>query len=396
MPGPPTAATSPTARIRPGADGAAAPRSARTPASPSATTRSGLLEDEGPALHIVPGRGRGAAAGGRRPLHARRARATRPTGAGSPARGWSTTARSATAGARCGCSRPAGGEGRRIAGGVGLPPGPGPRLVPGQPSPPLRQLPHDDDRPDAPADAGARRRRAPPSRSPRTSTGSSATARAATRTSASAAVRCPWRRASASPTSAPATAGPCRSSACRSAAGAVEPVTPPGRLCVAEFSLGPGERLAYTAMDDVHAGPGLLPGPRRRAAPAHRGRRGASGAVSRAAPMERFTLPGRDGLEAEGWICRPAGPAAAPSRRSCTSMAGRTSSSATPLDFRHALWLHAGWAVVFINPPGSSGYGHAFAAGAPRRLGRHRLPVPDGGAGPLRGAGAGSAPTASR
>jgi hypothetical protein len=31
-----------------------------------------------------------------------------------------------------------------------------------------------------------------------------------------------------------------------------EPVTPPGQLCVAESSLGPGGRLAYPAMDDVH------------------------------------------------------------------------------------------------------------------------------------------------
>jgi uncharacterized protein YndB with AHSA1/START domain len=28
-------------------------------------------------------------------------------------------------------------------------------------------------------------------------------------------------------------------------------VTPPGRLCVAELSHGPGDRLANTAMDDV-------------------------------------------------------------------------------------------------------------------------------------------------
>ena len=28
--------------------------------------------------------------------------------------------------------------------------------------------------------------------------------------------------------------------------------------------------------------------------------------------MERFTLPGRDGLDAEGWICRPPAPVAMP------------------------------------------------------------------------------------
>ncbi len=114
--------------------------------------------------------------------------------------------------------------------------------------------------------------------------------------------------------------------------GAVEPVTPPGRLCVAEFSLGPGERLAYTAMDDVHAGPGVLPGPRRRPAPPHRGRPGLlapcpAGAHGALHPAGARRPRGR-GLD----LPAPrAGPG--PSRRCCTSMAGRICSSATPRTF---------------------------------------------------------------
>jgi dipeptidyl aminopeptidase/acylaminoacyl peptidase len=142
--------------------------------------------------------------------------------------------------------------------------------------------------------------------------------------------------------------------------GAVEAVTPSGRSCVAEFSLAPSGRLAYTAMDDVHADQifSLDPdGAPRRLTEVGEGywRR-----VSRV-PMERFTLPLREGLEAEGWICRPAdqrGPVPA----ILHIHGGPHLQFGYTLDFRHTLWASTGWAVVFINPPGSSGYGHAFAA----------------------------------
>lgn len=142
--------------------------------------------------------------------------------------------------------------------------------------------------------------------------------------------------------------------------GAVEPVTPPGRLCVAEFSLGPGERLAYTAMDDLHADQVFCLDPGE--APRRLTEVGEAfwGGVARA-PMERFLLPGRDGLETEGWICRPPG-RSGPVPAVLHVHGGPHLQFGYTLDFRHTLWLHAGWAVVFINPPGSSGYGHAFAA----------------------------------
>jgi len=142
--------------------------------------------------------------------------------------------------------------------------------------------------------------------------------------------------------------------------GTVEPVTPPGRTCVAEFSLAPSGRLAYTAMDDMHADqvfcldPGGAPRRLTEVGESYWGR------VPRV-PMERFTLPLREGLEAEGWICRPAdqrGPVPA----ILHIHGGPHLQFGYTLDFRHTLWASAGWAVVFINPPGSSGYGHAFAA----------------------------------
>jgi dipeptidyl aminopeptidase/acylaminoacyl peptidase len=77
--------------------------------------------------------------------------------------------------------------------------------------------------------------------------------------------------------------------------------------------------------------------------------------------MERFTLPGRHGLDAEGWICRPVGrPGPVPAVLHIHG--GPHLQFGYTLDFRHTLWLLAGWAVVLVNPPGSSGYGHAFAA----------------------------------
>jgi dipeptidyl aminopeptidase/acylaminoacyl peptidase len=144
------------------------------------------------------------------------------------------------------------------------------------------------------------------------------------------------------------------------AGGAVEAVTPPGRLCVAEFSVGPGGRLAYTAMDDVHTDQvfALDPGgaPRRLTSVGDGFWRNVP-----LAPMERFTLPGRHGLDAEGWICRPVGrPGPVPAVLHIHG--GPHLQFGYTLDFRHTLWLLAGWAVVLVNPPGSSGYGHAFAA----------------------------------
>ena len=142
--------------------------------------------------------------------------------------------------------------------------------------------------------------------------------------------------------------------------GAVEPVTPPGRTCVAEFSVGPSGRLAYTAMDDLNPDQVFCLDPG--GAPRRLTEVGASfwGRVPRV-PMERFTLPGRDGLDAEGWICRPDG-----ERRPVPAVlhihGGPHLQFGYTLDFRHTLWASAGWAVVFVNPPGSSGYGQAFAA----------------------------------
>jgi dipeptidyl aminopeptidase/acylaminoacyl peptidase len=142
--------------------------------------------------------------------------------------------------------------------------------------------------------------------------------------------------------------------------GPVEQVTPPGRLCVAEFSLGPGGRLAYTAMDDLEPDQVfcLDPGgaPRRLTAVGEPFWRG----IARA-PMERFTLVGPGGVPAEGWICRPAGQAG-PVPAVLHIHGGPHLQFGYTLDFRHTLWTSAGWAVVFINPPGSSGYGERFAA----------------------------------
>jgi dipeptidyl aminopeptidase/acylaminoacyl peptidase len=142
--------------------------------------------------------------------------------------------------------------------------------------------------------------------------------------------------------------------------GPVEQATPPGRLCVAEFSLGPGGRLAYTAMDDLNPDRvfSLDPGgtPRRLTTVGET----FWGRVSRV-PMDRVTLPGRDGLAAEGWICRPVG-RAGPVPAVLHIHGGPHLQFGYTLDFRHSLWVNAGWAVVFINPPGSSGYGESFAA----------------------------------
>jgi dipeptidyl aminopeptidase/acylaminoacyl peptidase len=142
--------------------------------------------------------------------------------------------------------------------------------------------------------------------------------------------------------------------------GTVEQVTPPGRLCVAEFSLGPSGRLVYTAMDDFHSDQVFCLDPG--AAPRRLTEVGESfWRRAQRVPMERFTLPGRDGLEAEGWICRPAG-ARGPVPAVLHIHGGPHLQFGYTLDFRHTLWASAGWATVFINPPGSSGYGHAFAA----------------------------------
>jgi dipeptidyl aminopeptidase/acylaminoacyl peptidase len=142
--------------------------------------------------------------------------------------------------------------------------------------------------------------------------------------------------------------------------GPVERVTPPGRTCVAQLSLGPAGRLAYTAMDDVTSDQVFCmdpPGaPRRLTAVGEGFWRG----VTRV-PMERFVLPGPDGLPAEGWICRPTG-ASRPLPAILHIHGGPHLQFGYTLDFRHTLWAAAGWAVVFINPPGSSGYGHRFAA----------------------------------
>jgi dipeptidyl aminopeptidase/acylaminoacyl peptidase len=144
------------------------------------------------------------------------------------------------------------------------------------------------------------------------------------------------------------------------AGGPVEPVTPRGRrLCVAEFSLGPAGRLAYTAMDDrtpdeVFC---LDPGgePRRLTA--------TSEAFWDGVPrptMESFTVSGAGGFTAEGWICRP--PARAePAPAILHIHGGPHLQFGHTLDFRHTLWANAGWAVVLLNPPGSIGCGHAFA-----------------------------------
>jgi dipeptidyl aminopeptidase/acylaminoacyl peptidase len=141
--------------------------------------------------------------------------------------------------------------------------------------------------------------------------------------------------------------------------GRVEPITPPGRLCVAEFSLGPSGRLAFTAMDDVNPDQVfcLDPGgvPRRLTEVGESFWRRAP-----RVPMERFALPSKDGLDAEGWICRPAGPRG-PVPAILHIHGGPHLQFGYTLDFRHTLWASAGWAVVFVNPPGSSGYGHAFA-----------------------------------
>ena len=113
-------------------------------------------------------------------------------------------------------------------------------------------------------------------------------------------------------------------------------------------------------MDDMHADQVFASTPAGRRAGSRRSARRYWRRVSRV-PMERFTLPLREGLEAEGWICRP------PDQRGPVPAilhihGGPHLQFGYTLDFRHTLWASAGWAVVFINPPGSSGYGHAFAA----------------------------------
>lgn len=145
------------------------------------------------------------------------------------------------------------------------------------------------------------------------------------------------------------------------AGGPVEPVTPRGwRLCVAEFSLGPGGQLAYTAMDDRTPDQifCLDPGaePRRLTAI------GEAFWVDVPRPtMERFTVSGGGGFTAEGWICRP--PARAePAPAILHIHGGPHLQFGYTLDFRQTLWVAAGWALILLNPPGSIGYGHAFAA----------------------------------
>ena len=172
LPGRPTAATSPTARIRP-APTARPPGSARTPASPSATTRW-AARGRGPGPPLVP-------AEGGLPRQVAGGPYTHVAPAYSPDGRWLACARVEHystyrhGGGEVWLFPAGGGEGRAHRRRRRLSPGHGARLVPGQPPSPLRELPHDDDRPDAAADARVPRRDVRRPRSPRASTGSSAT-----------------------------------------------------------------------------------------------------------------------------------------------------------------------------------------------------------------------------
>lgn len=141
--------------------------------------------------------------------------------------------------------------------------------------------------------------------------------------------------------------------------GPVEQVTPRIRHCVAEFSLGPGGRIVYTAMDDRRPDQVFyLDGngePRQLTAIGE-------DFWSRAdpMPMERFTVQCPGGSTAEAWITRPRGATGAvPAILHIHG--GPHSEFDYMLDFRQALWGSRGWAVIQANPPGSSGYGDAFA-----------------------------------
>ncbi|HYL72677.1 MAG TPA: S9 family peptidase [Bryobacteraceae bacterium] len=140
--------------------------------------------------------------------------------------------------------------------------------------------------------------------------------------------------------------------------GRVQKITQ-GERTLAGFSFsGNFERMAYTASDALHPGDVFV---------AHAD---SSGEVKLSAmnealltgvelsPAERIRFRSADGTEVEGWIMMPHAAKNAPLVLSIHG--GPHGSNSSAFNFEHELLAANGYAVIYTNPRGSTGYGEKF------------------------------------
>jgi dipeptidyl aminopeptidase/acylaminoacyl peptidase len=137
-----------------------------------------------------------------------------------------------------------------------------------------------------------------------------------------------------------------------------EPVTHADRECVAEFSITADGSITFVAGSDTQ--PDEVWHQPSAAAPRRLtdiGRAFWSGRTR--PPMRPFTVQVGDGPEADAWIHLPAGPVPHPAVLNIHGGPHGMFGYALTLDVLS--WVDAGWAVIQVNPPGSTGYGYDVA-----------------------------------
>lgn len=124
------------------------------------------------------------------------------------------------------------------------------------------------------------------------------------------------------------------------------------------------DRIAYTAADPTH--PTEAFAATLDAAGAVRGERKLT-AFNHALLLEldlsspeRITYPGKDGTDIEGWLLLPRSPLTAPPPMILAVHGGPHSAYGYDFSFQFQLWAGRGYAVLYTNPRGSTGYGEQF------------------------------------
>ena len=147
------------------------------------------------------------------------------------------------------------------------------------------------------------------------------------------------------------------------AGGAVEQVTTGARRLGGFSVSGNGDRMAYTATDPAHPaelfvsrGDGTNERRLTRLNDALLG-----GLTLR--PAERIQFRSKDGTPVEGWIMTPRVSASTRAPLLLAIHGGPHGAYGTDFSFQFQYWVSRGYAVLFTNPRGSTGYGEPFLWG---------------------------------
>jgi dipeptidyl aminopeptidase/acylaminoacyl peptidase len=147
------------------------------------------------------------------------------------------------------------------------------------------------------------------------------------------------------------------------AGGAVEQVTTGARRLGGFSVSGNGDRMAYTATDPTH--PAELFVARGNGLDERRLTRLNDALLAELAlrPAERIQFRSRDSTPVEGWIMTPRASAATRAPLLLAIHGGPHGAYGTDFSFQFQYWVSRGYAVLFTNPRGSTGYGEPFLWG---------------------------------